>query len=191
MARTIPDPTEYINTAGEIPLTKDISPIRSKRHEVRQQQRHGLRHVQHHEGTVCSRRNPPASTTPRTRTAEASMPKIRVGKVAYGHMRDWSRSLPKPFQLNTDSSRLISYYVRRNSLRYKPPAPEVFVPAFARLRHVDRLRQPRWRPTQTFPLDHPSGADHLRSNQTAIDVCDPVHTARCRSAQPFHARGEE
>jgi hypothetical protein len=103
MVRTIPDPTEYINTAGEIPLTKDISPIRSKRHEVRQQQRHGLHHVQHHEGTVCSsgpcRRNPPASTTPRTRTAETSMPKIRVGKVAYGHMRDWDSVVTKSFPI--------------------------------------------------------------------------------------------
>ena len=35
--------------------------------------------------------------------------------------------------------------IRRRSLGYKPPAPEVFVPAFAagRLRYVNRLRRPR------------------------------------------------
>jgi hypothetical protein len=33
------------------------------------------------------------------------------------------------------------------SIGYKPPAPEVFVPAFAagRLRYADRLLRPRWR----------------------------------------------
>lgn len=35
------------------------------------------------------------------------------------------------------------------SLGYKPPSPEVFVPAFAargRLRNFNQLRRPRWRP---------------------------------------------
>ena len=50
--------------------------------------------------------------------------------------------------------------------RCKPPASEVFVPAFAggRLRHADRLRRPHWRngqPKLTFHLDHSVGANQL------------------------------
>src|SRR5712675_3334135 len=48
MARTIPDPTEYIPGSSKRPARSRSSRI--SRHEVRQQQRHELRHDRHHAG---------------------------------------------------------------------------------------------------------------------------------------------
>ena len=53
------------------------------------------------------------------------------------------------------------------SLGYKPPAPEVFVPPSprGRLRYVDRLRRPRWRNGQLSTNIPPGPLDGGRSTQ--------------------------
>ena len=89
MARTIPDPTEYIpgssKRAGANSLKPDIPSIRSKGQEVRQQQRHELRHDRRHTNSVTT--GVTQATGPRPRRTVATLLDDGTAVHGEGHSR--------------------------------------------------------------------------------------------------------